>query len=64
MEEEENEEEEEDEDIKMDDKDDKEDKNFGENKDIFFSMKDLNNFADQFKKKIMKMISMIIIQRK
>ena len=48
MEEEENEEEEEDEDIKMDDKDDKEDKNFGENKDIFFSMKDLNNFADQF----------------
>ena len=45
MEEEENEEEEEDEDIKNDDK---EDKNFGENKDIFFSMKDLNNFADQF----------------
>ena len=26
----------------------KEEKNFGENKDIFFSMKDLNNFADQF----------------
>ena len=45
IEEEDNEEEEEDEDIKNDDK---EDKNFGENKDIFFSMKDLNNFADQF----------------
>ena len=47
MEEEENEEdeEEEDDDIKNEDK---EDKNFGENKDIFFSMKDLNNFADQF----------------
>ena len=26
----------------------KEEKNFGKNKDIFFSMKDLNNFADQF----------------
>ena len=41
----EEEEEEEDDDIKNEDK---EDKNFGENKDIFFSMKDLNNFADQF----------------
>ena len=44
-EENEEEEEEEDDDIKNEDK---EDKNFGENKDIFFSMKDLNNFADQF----------------
>ena len=41
----EEEEEEEDDDIKNEDK---EDKNFGENKDIFFSMKDLNNCADQF----------------
>ena len=42
--EEENEEGEEEEDIN----ENKEEKNFGENKDIFFSMKDLNNFADQF----------------
>ena len=40
----ENEEGEEEEDIN----ENKEEKNFGENKDIFFSMKDLNNFADQF----------------
>ena len=56
--EEENEEEEEDnmeEDLEKEDMDNiddlnenKEEKNFGKDKDIFFSMKDLNNFADQF----------------
>ena len=54
---EENEEEEEDnmeedleeEDMDVDDlNENKEEKNFGKDKDIFFSMKDLNNFADQF----------------
>ena len=31
-----------------DENENKEDMNFGKQKDIFFSMKDLNNFADQF----------------
>ena len=44
---EENEEEEDIDDI-HDINENKEEKNFGKNKDIFFSMKDLNNFADQF----------------
>ena len=54
MEEEENEgmedmeEEEEDDDEMNENMENKEDMNFGKQKDIFFSMKDLNNFADQF----------------
>ena len=47
-EEEEKEENEEEEDSINELDENKEEKNFGENKDIFFSMKDLNNFADQF----------------
>ena len=53
MEEEENEgmedmEEEEEDDEMNENMENKEDMNFGKQKDIFFSMKDLNNFADQF----------------
>ena len=40
--------EEEDEEINSEENENKEDVNFGKQKDIFFSMKDLNNFADQF----------------
>ena len=39
---------EEEEDMEEDNNNKKEDINFGKQKDIFFSMKDLNNFADQF----------------
>ena len=41
-------EEEEDDEINSKENENKEDMNFGKQKDIFFSMKDLNNFADQF----------------
>ena len=40
--------EEEDDEINSEENENKEDVNFGKQKDIFFSMKDLNNFADQF----------------
>ena len=40
--------EEEDNEINSEENENKEDVNFGKQKDIFFSMKDLNNFADQF----------------
>ena len=39
---------EEDDEINSEENENKEDVNFGKQKDIFFSMKDLNNFADQF----------------
>ena len=48
IEEEEIDEGEEEEDMEEDNNNKKEDINFGKQKDIFFSMKDLNNFADQF----------------
>ena len=48
IEEEEIDEGEEEEDMEDDNNNKKEDINFGKQKDIFFSMKDLNNFADQF----------------
>ena len=40
--------EEEDDEINSEENENKEDVNFGKQKDIFFSMRDLNNFADQF----------------
>ena len=46
-------EEEEEDEINSNENENKEDMNFGKQKDIFFSMKDLNNFADQFEEEDM-----------